>query len=349
VKPVAVVRDPLCLGHSNGPGHPESPERLQAIERMLSDFPLRGRLVHLPARDASFEELARVHKPEYIRRIEATRGLPLSVLDPDTSASAGSHAAALRAAGGVLAAVEAVLAGGYAGAFAAVRPPGHHAEADRAMGFCLFNNAAVAARWALDRCGLRRVLLMDWDVHHGNGSMHSFYDSREVLYFSVHQYPHYPGTGRVEELGRGEGLGYTVNVPLPGGQGDAEYLSVFRELLRPLALAFRPELILVSAGFDILRDDPLADMRVTEAGVAGLTLALMGIAGECCPGRLAFALEGGYDLPALASGVSAVLRTLLGEEPPPAGEREADGATRQVLARLRVQLAPHWPILKAGV
>ncbi len=274
MKPVAVVRDPLCLGHSNGPGHPESPERLQAIERMLSDFPLRGRLAHLPARDASFEELARVHTPEYIRRIEATRGLPFSVLDPDTSASAGSHAAALRAAGGVLAAVEAVLGGGYAGAFAAVRPPGHHAEADRAMGFCLFNNAAVAARCALDRHGLRRVLLVDWDVHHGNGTMHSFYDSREVLYFSVHQYPHYPGTGRVEELGRGEGQGYTVNVPLPGGQGDAEYLAVFRELLRPLALAYRPELILVSAGFDILRDDPLADMRVTEAGVAGLTRAV---------------------------------------------------------------------------
>ena len=341
-----MVLDPLCLGHSNGPGHPESPERLAAIQRLLDDFPLRGRLVFPPARDAAFEELALVHTAEYIRRIEATRGQELTVLDPDTSASAGSHAAALRAAGGVLAAVEAALDGDCAGAFAAVRPPGHHAEAARAMGFCLFNNAAVAARWALERRGLHRVLLVDWDVHHGNGSMHSFYESPEVLYFSVHQFPHYPGTGRVEELGRGKGQGYTVNVPLPGGQGDVEYLAVFRELLQPLATAYGPELILVSAGFDIHRDDPLADMMVTEAGFAGLTRVLAEVAGECCPGRLAFALEGGYDLPALSSGVSAVLRTLLGEAPPPVPQREPDRATREVLARLRIQLAPYWPILR---
>ena len=341
-----MVLDQLCLGHSNGPGHPESPERLAAIQRLLDDFPLRGRLAFPPARDAAFEELALVHTAEYIRRIEATRGQELTVLDPDTSASAGSHAAALRAAGGVLAAVEAALDGDCAGAFAAVRPPGHHAEAARAMGFCLFNNAAVAARWALERRGLRRVLLVDWDVHHGNGSMHSFYESPEVLYFSVHQFPHYPGTGRVEELGRGKGQGYTVNVPLPGGQGDVEYLAVFRELLRPLATAYGPELILVSAGFDIHRDDPLADMMVTEAGFAGLTQVLAEVAGECCPGRLAFALEGGYDLPALSSGVSAVLRTLLGAAPPPVPQREPDRATREVLARLRIQLAPYWPILR---
>jgi acetoin utilization deacetylase AcuC-like enzyme len=346
LKPVAVVLDPLCLGHSNGPGHPESPARLAAIERMLEEFPLRGRLAFPPARDAAFEELALVHTAEYIRRIEATRGRELTVLDPDTSASAGSHAAALRAAGGVLAAVEAVLGGGYAGAFAAVRPPGHHAEAARAMGFCLFNNAGVAARWALERRGLGRVLLVDWDVHHGNGSMHSFYDSAEVLYFSVHQFPHYPGTGRVEELGRGKGQGYTVNVPLPGGQGDVEYLAVFQELLRPLATAYGPELILVSAGFDIHSDDPLADMLVTEAGIAGLTRVLAEVAGECCPGRLAFALEGGYDLPALAAGVAAVLRTLLGEAPPPVPRGEPDRATREILARLRIQLAPYWPILR---
>jgi acetoin utilization deacetylase AcuC-like enzyme len=343
---VAVVLDPLCLGHVNGPGHPESPARLAAIRRLLDDFPLRGRLVFPPARDAGFEELALVHTAEYIRRIEATRGQEMTVLDPDTSASPGSCAAALRAAGGVLSAVEAVLDGDCAGAFAAVRPPGHHAEAARAMGFCLFNNAAVAARWALARRGLQRVLLVDWDVHHGNGSMHSFYETPEVLYFSVHQFPHYPGTGHVEELGRGKGLGYTVNVPLPGGQGDVEYLAVFRELLRPLAAAYGPELILVSAGFDIHRDDPLADMQVTEAGFAGLTRVLAEVAGECCPGRLVFALEGGYDLPALSAGVSAVLRTLLGEAPPPEPLGEADRATREVLARLRIQLAPYWPILR---
>ncbi len=348
MKPVALVRDPLCLGHSNGPGHPESPARLQAIEQMLARFPLRAQLACLPARDAAYEELALVHRPEYIRLIEATRGRERTVLDPDTSASAGSCAAALRAAGGVLAAVEAVLAGGFTGAFAAVRPPGHHAEAERAMGFCLFNNVAVAAQAAITRHGLQRVLLVDWDVHHGNGSMHAFYDSPRVLYFSVHQYPHYPGTGVVEELGRGEGQGYTVNVPLPGGQGDAEYLAVFRELLAPLARAYRPQLILVSAGFDIHCADPLADMRVTEGGLAGMTRLLAELAEECCPGRLAFALEGGYDLNALAAGVAAVLRTLLGGEPPQEEGRPADGATRQVLERLRVQLAGLWPILSRG-
>ncbi len=348
MKTAALIRDPLCLEHSNGPGHPESPARLQAIEAMLAGFPLRERLVLLPARDAGFEELARVHTAEYIRRIEATRGREQTVLDPDTSASSGSYAAALRAAGGVLAAVEAVLDGGYAGAFAAVRPPGHHAEADRAMGFCLFNNVAVAAAFALRERGLKRVLLVDWDVHHGNGSMHSFYDSPEVLYFSVHQYPHYPGTGSAEEMGRGAGEGYTVNVPLPGGQGDVEYLTVFQDLLQPLGLAYGPELILVSAGFDIHRDDPLADMRVTEAGFAWMTRVLVEVAEACCPGRLVFALEGGYDLAALASGVAAVLRALLGEEPAPPSVQRGDPGTQAVIGGLRTQLAARWPILRAG-
>ena len=346
---VALVRDPLYLKHSNGPGHPESPDRLLAIDRMLADFPRRDRLVEVPARDARREELARVHTEEHLRRIEATRARPFTVLDPDTSATADSHAAAVRAAGGVLAAVTAVLDGGYAGAFAAVRPPGHHAEADRAMGFCLFNNVAVAAASALREHGLARVLAVDWDVHHGNGTMHSFYDSPEVLYFSVHQFPHYPGTGRVEEIGRGAGAGYTVNVPLPGGQGDAEYLAVFREVLRPIAFSYRPELILVSAGFDIHRDDPLADMRVTAAGFAGMTRVLAGIAGECCPGRLVFALEGGYDLAALAGGVSAVLEALLAEPGrvgPEAAElpESRDAATREAIAGVRAALAPRWPI-----
>jgi acetoin utilization deacetylase AcuC-like enzyme len=345
LNPVALVRDPLYLLHSEGAGHPESPERLRAIERMLASFPQRDRLRDVAARDATAEELARVHTKEYILRIAATRGQTVT-LDPDTATSPDSWAAALRAAGGVLAAVDAVLAGGYAGAFAAVRPPGHHAEADRAMGFCLFNNAAVAARHALEARGVERVLLVDWDVHHGNGSMHSFYDTPQVLYFSVHQYPHYPGTGRVEELGRGPGAGFTVNVPLPGGQGDADYLAVFQEILLPLARAYQPGLILVSAGFDVHRDDPLADMLVTEAGFAGMTRLLMQAAEESCPGRLAFTLEGGYDPEGLASGVAAVLRTLLGESAP-AAEGQADLATGEVMARLRSALAPYWPLFAA--
>ncbi|MBN1836938.1 MAG: histone deacetylase, partial [Spirochaetales bacterium] len=210
---VAIVRDPLYKKHSNGPWHPESPQRLEAIDGMLAAFPRRGELEEVPARDASFEELARIHTEGYIRRIEATRERDETVLDPDTSANRDSWAAAVRAAGGAIAAVDALLEGRAAGSFAFLRPPGHHAEADQARGFCIFNNIAVAAAHALEARGLERILIVDWDVHHGNGTMHSFYDTPRVLYMSTHQYPHYPGTGRVEEIGRGEGQGYTVNVP----------------------------------------------------------------------------------------------------------------------------------------
>jgi len=341
---VAVIRDPLYLEHSNGPGHPESRERLEAIDRMLDSFPEPDRLEELAARDARLEELAWVHTPEYIHRIEATQERSFSMLDPDTGAGPESYAAALRAAGGVLQAVDAVLEGGRSGAFALVRPPGHHAEADRAMGFCLFNNVAVAATYALRRHGLERVLIVDWDVHHGNGTMHSFYDRPEVLYFSIHQYPHYPGTGSVEEIGRGKGAGYTINVPLPGGQGDADYLAVFRQVLLPVAREYAPELILVSAGFDAHQEDPLADMRLSADGFACLTAALRGLAAECCPGRLALALEGGYQLKALAEGVAAVLTELLDGRPnAETGQPGSpDAATGRVIAAVRETLAPYW-------
>jgi acetoin utilization deacetylase AcuC-like enzyme len=343
---VAVIRDPLYLEHSNGPGHPESRERLEAIDRMLASFPERDRLEKLAARDARFEELARVHTPEYIHRIEATRERSFTMLDPDTGAGPESYAAALRAAGGVLQAVDAVLEGGRSGAFALVRPPGHHAEADHAMGFCLFNNVAVAASYALERHGLERVLIVDWDVHHGNGTMHAFYDRPEVLYFSIHQYPHYPGTGSVEETGRGKGAGYTINVPLPGGQGDADYLAVFRQVLLPVAREYSPELILVSAGFDAHQEDPLADMRLSAGGFASLTAVLRGLAAECCPGRLALALEGGYQLKALGEGVFAVLVELLDGRPDAETGQPGspDAATSRVIAAVRETLAPYWAL-----
>ena len=199
MKGVAIVRDPLYLRHSNGPTHPESPERLTAIDGMLSGFALKDRLIDIPARDAAFAELARVHEEGYIRRIESTASSSYTVLDPDTAANESSCAAAVRAAGGTLAAVEAVMSGQASSSFAFVRPPGHHAEAGRAMGFCLFNNAAIAAAFALRRYALERILIVDWDVHHGNGTMNTFYHSNEVLYFSVHQYPHYPGSGKIGE------------------------------------------------------------------------------------------------------------------------------------------------------
>jgi acetoin utilization deacetylase AcuC-like enzyme len=287
---VGLARDPIFLLHSNGPGHPESADRLRAIDMMLEGSSIRDQLLTLPARDATREELSWVHDEAYVRRVAQTRGVPYTAFDPDTSANAHSFESAVRAAGGVISSVEAVVHGGLTAAFAMVRPPGHHAESGRAMGFCLFNNVAVGAEYALRRMGLERVLVVDWDVHHGNGTMHSFYGTDRVLFFSVHQYPHYPGTGRIDEIGAGPGKGFTVNVPLPAGQGDEEYAAVFQRILLPIAMEYRPHIILVSAGFDIARGDPLADMQVTPAGFARMTELLLDVSAECCPGRLVFTL-----------------------------------------------------------
>ena len=351
---VAIVRDTVYLKHSNGPLHPEGPERLVMIDRMLSEFPLKEYVADIPPRDATFQELAWIHEERYIRRIEQTRESSFTVLDPDTSATSDSYAAALRAAGGTMAAAEAVLNGSYPAAFAFVRPPGHHAEAGRAMGFCLFNNVAIAAMYALRRHGLQRVLIVDWDVHHGNGTMHSFYETDEVLYFSIHQYPHYPGTGRSNEIGRGAGEGYTVNVPLYGGQGDAEYLYLFRELLLPVAREYAPQLILVSTGFDTHRNDPLAGMQLSGDAYGRMTAILQQLSAECCPGRLAFTLEGGYDHAALGEGISAVLSTLINgpdhgraAQPGDAEPGKAEAQTRQIEQELRRLLAPYWKTLSS--
>jgi acetoin utilization deacetylase AcuC-like enzyme len=350
VNRVGLVRDPLYLMHSNGPGHPESPERLRSIDRMLEIFPLKDNLFAISARDASREELAWVHTDSHIREIEETSGRAYAALDADTSATEHSCAAAVRAAGGVISAVEAVLPGESAGAFALVRPPGHHAEAGRAMGFCLFNSVAVASQFALRRCGVDRVLIVDWDVHHGNGTMHAFYDTDRVLYFSVHEYPHYPGSGRIEETGSDRGLGYTVNVPLSPGRGDDDYAAVFHDVLMPIALQYRPQLILVSAGFDIHRGDPLGDMEVTREGFARLTAILLEISAACSPGRLVFALEGGYDLSALAEGVSSVLETLIrggqSTDAPAIGRPAAPSRdTRNVMDMVISTLRPFWKSL----
>jgi acetoin utilization deacetylase AcuC-like enzyme len=340
---VAVIRDPLYLAHSCGPGHPEAPERLLAIDTMLEGFPLREHLRDIPARDAQREELTGIHEEAYVNRLERTRERSFTMLDPDTATNDRSYAAAVRAAGGGIAAVEAVLSGGFSGAFAFVRPPGHHAEAGRAMGFCLLNNVAIAAADALRHRGANRILIVDWDVHHGNGTMHSFYDTERVLYFSVHQYPHYPGTGRIDEIGRGAGQGYTVNVPLPGGQGDDDYLAVFQGVLRPIALEYKPDLILVSAGFDIHGNDPLANMRVSSRGIGIMTELLLEVAGECCPGRLAFLLEGGYDLQALSEGVASVLSALIrGRSNTAASPDAVDASTRNAISAVRSVLKPYW-------
>jgi len=205
-----------------------------------------------------------------------------------------------------------VISGELDNAFALVRPPGHHAERDRAMGFCLFNNVAIGARYAQKFHNLKRVLIVDWDLHHGNGTQHSFEEDDSILYFSTHQSPFYPGTGAFEEAGKGKGKGFTVNVPLSTGYGDGEFLEIFEKILKPMALKFKPELILVSAGIDIYMNDPLGGMRVTPKGFAGLTRSIMDISNECCGGKMVITLEGGYDLPGLRDSVKEILKEMAG-------------------------------------
>jgi acetoin utilization deacetylase AcuC-like enzyme len=309
------VYHPAYLDHDMGPGHPESPQRLRAIMGRLESTGLLTSLVRIePApvqEDAITEWITTIHAKAYVQglRMRAPREGRVS-LDPDTSISPGSLKAAFLAVGGVLAAADAIMEGRVTNAFCAVRPPGHHAEADHAMGFCLFNNVAVAARYLQRRHGLERIAIVDWDVHHGNGTQHAFYEDPSVFYFSTHQYPYYPGTGRADERGSGKGEGFTLNVPLPPGTGDVEYLEVFNKILRPALAGFRPEAVIISAGFDAHRDDPLAGMALTAEGYIALTRVVKGIAAEFSQGRVLSCLEGGYNLEALAASVEGHLRAL---------------------------------------
>jgi len=350
MKTLGIVRDPLFLEHENGGRHPENASRLRAMNEMLDAFPQKDCLRDLPARDATREELARVHTDAHIERIRRSAERKSTTFDLDTGANEHSYAAAVRAAGGAIAAVEAVVAGGVAGAFAFLRPPGHHAEADRPMGFCLFNNVAVAARHAVQGLGLERVFIVDWDVHHGNGTADTFRDTASVLYFSVHEYPHYPGTGALQEIGTGAGEGYTINVPLGAGQRDEDYACVFQRIVHPVGLEYRPELILVSAGFDADRSDPLASMNLTDRGFAWMTEWLAAVADRCCPGRIVVCLEGGYSLPALQADAAAVMRILLAErEPEPAIPPNDSAYLRRKLDEIAALHGRRWSSLeKAG-
>jgi acetoin utilization deacetylase AcuC-like enzyme len=279
---------------------------------MLEEGDMGGRFEEVPVRKATKQDLLRIHSESYIERIEATSGQEYTFLDADTQACAESYETAILAAGGLCQAIDMVHSGELQNAFALVRPPGHHAERSYAKGFCLFNNVAVGARYAQEILNLHRVLIVDWDLHHGNGTQHSFEDDASILYFSTHQYPYYPGTGALDEIGIGKGAGYTVNVPLSAGFGDADYVGIYQTILRPMALEFRPDLVLVSAGFDIYFGDPLGGMNVTPSGFAGLTRIILDIAEECCKGRAILTLEGGYDLDGLRSSVRQVLIELAG-------------------------------------
>lgn len=307
-----LVYHPAYLEHDMGFGHPESPNRLRAIMTRLEESGTAARLTRIEPRNAEDEWITQVHTPSYVATLN--RRAPTSgrvSLDPDTSISSGSLNAAYLAAGAALAAVDAIVSGQVDHAFCAVRPPGHHAEADRAMGFCLFNNVAIAARYIQKKYGLKRILIVDWDVHHGNGTQHTFEDDPSILFFSTHQYPHYPGTGRASERGKAAGEGFTINVPMEAGEGDEEYRTIFRECLVPAADDFKPDFVIVSAGFDAHRDDPLASMGLTEAGYADLTGVVADIARRHAKGRVLSSLEGGYNLSALAASVDAHVKALI--------------------------------------
>jgi len=307
-----IVRSPLFRRHLAGPGHPERPARLEAIDRRLDESGLGARLTPVEVRAAEPRFIEAIHPASYIRRVEAACASGARHLDsPDTGIAPASFETALLAAGSALALMDAVVEGRVDNGFAAVRPPGHHAERDHAMGFCLFNNAAVAARYAQTSHGLGRILVIDWDVHHGNGTQHAFEEDPSVFYASLHQYPHYPGTGAADERGRGRGAGFTLNLPMPAGSGDREWLAAFDRHLVPAAAAFEPDLVLVSAGFDAHRLDPLSGTLLSEAGFAALTERVLDIARTRCSGRLVCLLEGGYHLQALAGSVEAHLERLL--------------------------------------
>jgi acetoin utilization deacetylase AcuC-like enzyme len=340
---VLLISDPAMIDHDPGSGHPERPERLRAILEDLREQPVQGASFAKP-QAATRAAIERIHSSQYIDQIDALRGKSAR-LDADTAVSPASVDAAYLAAGTAIMAVEAVIDGTSQGAFALVRPPGHHAERDRAMGFCLFNNMAIAAAHAIAQRGCRRVLIVDWDVHHGNGTQHAFEDRRDVLVFNTHQHRLFPDTGELNESGRGEGEGFTVNCPLPPGMNDATYLAIFQRVLIPIADQYRPDLVLVSAGFDGHRDDPLGGMALTDEGFANLCALVRDIARRHANGRLALILEGGYNLAALARSVRRCVEVLTGAAPRPLNESNDSGAPFEQV--IKVQCDYHrryWPL-----
>ncbi len=332
--PSAVVIDREFLKHEPGDFHPERPERITALLDIAKELdPERYKI--LPPRAAQREEIESCHSSEYIQLLQETSRTNRYALDGDTITSRDSFGTGLLAVGGFLNLLDAMAAREFKNGFALVRPPGHHALRDQAMGFCLFNTAAIGAHHLKRQYGAKRVLIMDWDVHHGNGTQEAFYSDRSVLYLSTHQYPFYPGTGAIEEVGAGEGEGYIVNVPLPPGCGNVEYLRVFKEIVIPIGEKFEPEWVLVSAGFDPHRRDPLGGMDVTEEGFRVMASWLLRLAEEHAGGKIAFLLEGGYDLTALKQSVFSVLQEMRGtheiEEPSIRGGEAVQPLVRKIL------------------
>ncbi|MCA9726651.1 MAG: histone deacetylase [Candidatus Eisenbacteria bacterium] len=365
-KPVVIFRHDLFLEHVAGPGHPENPGRLQAIYAHLDAHPLSGTATCTP-REATVRELERVHGGRYVQTVAATAGQARVALDPDTSTSPKSYEAALAAAGAAIEATERVVQGDARGAFALVRPPGHHAEPSAAMGFCLFNNVAVAAAHAVSELGCRRVLVLDPDVHHGNGTQRAFYERNDVLYVSSHAYPFYPGSGWFDEVGIGVGAGHTVNLPMPPGMGDTDFLHVYERIVEPIVDEYRPDLILVSAGYDTWQYDPIGPMRMSTEGFRHLFGLFTRWSDRHCPGRIVLSLEGGYDPAGLIVGVRTSLEAMLGvsstgpesdlgvlglaDSVSPYGSSETPAVSpsaRAVAENARLALAPFWSGLRTA-
>jgi acetoin utilization deacetylase AcuC-like enzyme len=340
---VGCYDDPVFADHDPGPGHPERPERLDAVRRGLREGRLLDALVSLAPREATREELLRVHSASHVDRVAATQGRRVR-FDADTATSPRSYEAAVRAAGAVVDAVDRVLDGILDRAFCNVRPPGHHATRERPMGFCLFNNVAVGAAAALAR-GVARVAIVDFDVHHGNGTQEAFYPDPRVLYVSSHQFPFYPGTGLLSEVGEGEGRGFNVNLPMPGGLRDGDYRRAYREIVEPIGRAFDPELVLVSVGFDPHRDDPIGGMGVTAAGFAELMDVCLAIASGSARGRLVAVVEGGYDLVGIAESTAATVGQMLGA-PPKGLTAPSQPGFENLLEAYREMHGRHWPALR---
>jgi acetoin utilization deacetylase AcuC-like enzyme len=330
--------------HDPGRGHPESAERMEAVARAITAPSLAPKLEVVQPKPAEKEHILLVHWERLYEEVMATRGKERTYLDSDTVASSATADVAHLAVGAVLAGIDRVMEGKLENAFAFVRPPGHHAKPDKAMGFCFFNNVAVGAMYALKRYQIRRILVVDFDVHHGNGTQKAFYTSPEVLYVSTHQSPHYPGTGAIHETGKDAGEGFTLNAPIPAGMGDREYLRIFREVILPVGLEYKPELVLVSAGFDAHRDDPLGGMELSSAGYASIAMEILALAGDACGGRAVFALEGGYDIDALEESIRSVLGVMTGG----ATEKPLDPGTaaEDLVRELKAVHGEYWPSLR---
>ena len=342
--PLTLISSNRFVEHQTPPGHPEAPERADVMERVAARWRDAGGEVVEPG-PVSREALARVHDEQYLDRIAATAGRA-TALDPDTFTSPATHEIALLAAGAALGALAACSGEGRR-SLALVRPPGHHAERARAMGFCFYNNVAVAAAHAR-ASGASRVAIVDYDVHHGNATQHMFEHDPTVLYISLHQYPYYPGTGGADEIGKDEGRGFIVNAPLEVGAVDEDYRLVFAELVRPILTQFSPDALIVSAGFDAHERDPLGGMRLTTQAFAAMTAELRQVADECCRGCLALVVEGGYDLQAFGDSLSAVVDVLAkdqtGDHPWPAPGSVSPPRARTTIAQARQHLGNYWKL-----